>query len=151
METDRDRWETPQELFDIMKANYDMTFDCCASGENSKCITWAFDFESYDPEDLYGVCCWMNPPFSQAERMFKHFFHAVEKGVAIYRCDNMETKVWREIIFPNASWIWIPPYRVCYKGIDSNWDRPVFGSALIGYNVPVPSDVKGTVIKLREE
>ena len=50
--------------------------------------------------------------------MFEHFFKVVIKGVAIYRCDNFETKIWQEIIFPKATWIFIPNKRIVYDGLD---------------------------------
>ena len=34
--TDRDDWETPQELWNILDQQYSFTFDCCASKNNSK-------------------------------------------------------------------------------------------------------------------
>ena len=87
----------------------------------------------------------MNPPFSKAKEMFEHFFKVCEKGVAIYRCDNMETKVWQEIILPNATWIFIPKGRINYQ-----YDPKLrqgkgtrFPSALIGYNVPAVKIFEG--------
>ena len=86
----------------------------------------------------------MNPPFSKALEMFKTFFYIMGKGVAIYRCDNMETKIWQEIIFPKASWIFIPLGRICYEGMEGSGSR--FPSALIGYNVKPPKGIKGTLL-----
>ena len=81
--------------------------------------------------------------------MFKHFFKEVEKGVAIYRCDNMETKLWQEIILPNATWIFIPNGRISYEGMEGSGSR--FPSALIGFNVEPPKGLKGITLKRIEE
>jgi hypothetical protein len=92
--------------------------------------------------------CWMNPPFSKAYDMFKHFFKVITHGVAIYRCDNMETKVWQDIILKNANWILIPKGRICYEGMEGKGSR--FPSALIGFNVKPPKYVKGIVMEIRK-
>lgn len=89
---------------------------------------------------------WMNPPFSKALEMFKHFFEIIPNGVAIYRCDNMETKVWQEVIFPNASWVFIPNKRIAYEGMDGKGSR--FPSALIGLNVEPVLGIEGTSLKV---
>jgi hypothetical protein len=66
-------------------------------------------------------------------------------GVAIYRCDNFETGIWQKIIFPNATWIFIPDRRVCYEGLDGDGAR--FPSALIGFNVDFPNVLTGITLK----
>lgn len=139
----RDEWETPQWLFDRLKNQYDITFDCCATKNNTK--TKEFSKEDFqDIREVKGIA-WMNPPFSKAYSMFKRFFKVVHKGVAIYRCDNFETKIWQEIIFPNASWVFIPNKRIAYEGMTGSGSR--FPSALIGLNVPIIESLKGTTLK----
>jgi hypothetical protein len=72
----------------------------------------------------------------------------VKKGVAIYRIDNPETKIWQEIIFPNASWIFIPSGRVSYTPFDITIRGGMtrFPSALIGLNVDIPREIKGIIL-----
>lgn len=144
---DRDIWETPQLLFDKLNRQYDFTFDCCAEEENSKCETFSSDF--LDLEELGNVTSWMNPPFSKASEMFEHFFKVVKRGVCIYRCDNMETKIWQDIILKNASWVSIPKGRIRYEGMEGKGSR--FPSALIGFNVPEPIGVDGTTLFTSKE
>jgi hypothetical protein len=143
----RDEWETPQWLFDILHKQFNFSVDCCANYQNHKCSVWSdIDFLDYftDSDDLVH---WMNPPFSKALEMFKHFFKVVKKGVAIYRCDNMETKIWQEVILPNASWVFIPNKRIAYEGISGNGSR--FPSALIGCNVSPPKQLQGTILEVQ--
>jgi len=97
--SERDLWETSQDLFDLLDDQYHFEIDCCASERNTKCERYFDDFEK--EKSVNGVA-WMNPPFTKAKRMFTHFFKLVEKGVAIYRCDNIETKVWQDIILRYA-------------------------------------------------
>ena len=138
---ERDLWQTPQKLFDALDYQYNFGTDCCASEHNTKCDEYFGDFEKVV---AVNNTAWMNPPFSKASRMFKHFFKVVTKGVAIYRCDNLETKLWQNIILKNATWILIPNKRINYKGVGGN--RAVFPSALIGYNVEIPKNIDGTVL-----
>ena len=141
---DRDNWETPQEIFNLLDKQYFFNFDCCASKENYKCINWCDKFEFIKP---FECVAFMNPPFTKAFIMFEHFFKTVSKGIAIYRCDNLETKVWQDIIFPNASWILIPKGRINYESIKGSGSR--FPSALIGFGVEPPKNVKGTILSLK--
>lgn len=141
---DRDEWQTPQELWDKLNKQYKFTFDCCANDPNSKCLTYSSDFKITQKSFCDNFICWMNPPFSKALEMFKHFFTVVEKGVAIYRGDNLETQVWQKIILPEASWIFIPDKRINYEGM--NGKGSVFPSALIGLNVEPPQNLKGVTL-----
>ena len=142
----RDDWETPQELFDKLDKQYHFSFDCCSTRKNKKCGLWTNDF-LYFIKFANNDVCWMNPPFSKAKEMFIHFFKVVDRGVAIYRCDNLETKIWQDIIFPNADWIFFPRGRVCYEGMDGKGSR--FPSALIGVGVEPPKYIEGIVCKLK--
>ena len=137
---ERDDWQTPNELFVNLNTQYRFSFDCCASMNNTKCYYFSKNFEGTSKIELRNAICWMNPPFSKAHIMFEHFFKVVTQGVCIYRCDNMETKIWQEVILKNASWIFIPKGRISYEGKEGKRSR--FPSALIGFNVEPPKDLK---------
>ena len=145
---ERDDWQTPQWLFDILNSQYDFSFDCCADDKNTKCHVWGEDFLDCD-EFFKSDVCWMNPPFSKALHMFDHFFNNVNKGVCIYRCDNMETKIWQDIILKNATWVFIPKGRISYEGKTGKGSR--FPSALIGFNIPEPNGLDGATCYLKEK
>jgi len=146
----RDLWQTKQELFDLLDSQYNFTFDCCASEENKKCSKFSDDFLSIDSDSLKEEVCWMNPPFSKSKIMFEHFFKTIKRGVAIFRIDNPETKVWQETIFPHASWVFIPKGRISYTPFEvgnmrgGNGTR--FPSALIGFNVPSIVSLNGITL-----
>ena len=144
---ERDEWQTPQSIFDDLNKQYDFRFDCCAD-ENNKTTLYSSNFQNIVKNDLNKYVCWINPPFSKAYEMFEHFFKVVNTGVAIYRCDNMETALWQDVILKHCSWILIPKGRISYEGKDGKRSR--FPSALIGYNVPVPMYVKGTILKSKQ-
>ena len=144
--TERDLWQTEQSFWESLDQLYDFKFDCCANYINSKTPIFSDDFESIG---IIESVAWMNPPFTKAKRMFEHFFKVVKSGVAIYRIDNPETKVWQDIIFPNASWVFIPSGRVSYTPFDITIRGGMtrFPSALIGLNVPYPIGIKGVTLK----
>jgi len=143
----KDVWETPKGLFESLHKQYNFFIDCCASKENSKCHKYFNKFE--DTNFVHGnITCWMNPPFSKAKEMFEHFFKIVTKGVAIYRCDNMETRIWQETIFPYVDWIFIPKGRINYEGMEGKGSR--FPSALIGIGVEPPKSLEGTSLLSQE-
>lgn len=145
---ERDVWQTPQKMWDVLNQQYNFDVDCCASKENTKCSTFFtmnnsfLDFAHIVDTDVF----WMNPPFSEAHVMFQHFYGVVRKGVAIYRCDNLETKIWQDIIFKYADWVLIPKGRICYEGMEGKGSR--FPSALIGVGVDIPKDVDGVILKI---
>ena len=144
---ERDDWETPQELWNKLNKQYKFNVDCCATKENAKCNYFSSNLVSeflypINEKILYGMC-WMNPPFSKAYEMFEQFF-IVNHGIAIYRCDNLETKLWQDIILKNATWILIPKGRISYEGKAGKGSR--FPSALIGYKVDVPKHIKGSIL-----
>ena len=142
----RDDWETPKELFDLLNKQYKFTFDCCATKNNSKCFA---STDNFIKMGVAGRSNWMNPPFSKAYEMFEHFFKVVKKGVAIYRCDNMETKVWQEQILKNCDWVFIPKGRVAYhyNPLLREGKGTRFPSALIGIGVAPPQFFKGVTLK----
>jgi hypothetical protein len=141
----RDEWETPNWLFNKLNEQYDFYFDCCASENNTKCLLYATKF--MEIKKLTEIS-WMNPPFSKAKEMFEHFFKVINKGVAIYRCDNMETSIWQKIIFPNADWIFIFDKRINYEGESGKGAR--FPSALIGIGVETPKEFEGSVLLINK-
>lgn len=147
---ERDEWQTPQWLFDNLNNQYEFKSDCCASKENTKCkhyYTKEKPFEDFS-QDIVDMA-WMNPPFSKASEMFEHFFKVIKQGVAIYRCDNMETRIWQEVIFPNASWVFIPNKRIAYEGMNGNGSR--FPSALIGFGLEPPNTNDGKTLFIDKE
>ena len=142
----RDMWETPQKLWEELNNQYKFLTDCCADSSNRKCdhyYTKEKPFEEFNSFTKIGKC-WMNPPFSKAFEMFEHFFKVVSNGVAIYRCDNMETKVWQQIILKNADWVFIPNKRIAYEGLNGSGSR--FPSALIGVGVKPPYNLDGITL-----
>lgn len=143
---ERDEWITDQLFWQNLNKQYNFSYDCCASPDNTKTVLFSSDFRGVI--NKIERVAWMNPPFSKAHSMFEHFFKVINRGVAIYRCDNLETKTWQNIILPNCDWVWIPKGRISYTPYDINirgGNGTPFPSALIGIGV-LPPNLPGTVI-----
>lgn len=59
-----DQWETPQDLFDELDAEFHFDLDVCALPENAKCPDY------YTPEQdglsqSWDGTCWCNPPYGR--------------------------------------------------------------------------------------
>jgi len=148
----RDSWETEQAFWDVLNNQYTFDYDCCASELNKKTTLFSSDFESVS--NVEGIA-WMNPPFSKAKEMFNHFFKVIKKGVAIYRFDNAETSIWQNVIFPNASWVFVPKGRISYtpfsfrRSNDNKGTR--FPSVLVGVGVDVPKGFEGRILLIQQK
>lgn len=57
-------WETPQELFDKLDAEYHFDVDVCATQENAKCARYYTREDDGLIQEWHGTC-WMNPPVWQ--------------------------------------------------------------------------------------
>lgn len=56
-------WETPQDLFDKLDAEFHFTLDVCATRKNAKCKT--FIAKNSLDHDWSNDICWMNPPYGR--------------------------------------------------------------------------------------
>jgi len=57
-------WETPQDLFDELDAEFSFDIDVCALPENAKCAR--FFPPAYDGlKQEWHSTCWMNPPYGK--------------------------------------------------------------------------------------
>lgn len=69
-----DEWETPQDFYDTLRAEFEFALDVAASAENTKCHWWLGPGSPYHHDALScygwgGICgfeaIWMNPPYSR--------------------------------------------------------------------------------------
>lgn len=61
--SDKQNWETPQDLFDFLDAIFKFDLDVCADANNSKCEAY---LDNCFIEDWPGRVCWMNPPYGNS-------------------------------------------------------------------------------------
>ena len=58
-------WETPQDLFDTLDAEFGFDLDVCATDETAKCERYFTPEEDGLAQEWHGTC-WMNPPYGDA-------------------------------------------------------------------------------------
>lgn len=59
--SNKDDWETPQDLFDKLNAFYGFTLDACASPENAKCKKYYTKEQNSLVQDWNNDTIWCNP------------------------------------------------------------------------------------------
>ena len=143
----KDDWRTPRWLWDILNEQYRFEIDCAASEENHLCPLWIGAREGTQPVGLVSqkLCGWVNPPFSDPW-MLQNFWISLHKRVGIYRCDNLETKVWQQLIWPNVDWVFFFFHRINYEGHEGK--GAMFPSAIFSKGCPPPVGLEGTCVRL---
>lgn len=63
--SNKDDWETPQDLFDKLNALYGFTLDACASPENAKCKKYYTKEQNSLVQDWNHDRVWCNPPYGR--------------------------------------------------------------------------------------
>jgi phage N-6-adenine-methyltransferase len=127
----RDDWETPPALFNLLDREFAFNLDVCANPLNRKCRRFF-----YPPLSLYlgvphclpedglkqswqGATCWMNPPYSQTRAWLEKAWAEVAQGGAMVVClvaARTDTVIWHECIFPHATEIRFLRGRVKFVG-----------------------------------
>ena len=59
-----DEWETPQDFFDRLDAEFRFDLDVCATPQNAKCKTYFTKADDGLTQDWIGTC-WCNPPYGR--------------------------------------------------------------------------------------
>lgn len=91
-------WETPQNLYEQLNAEFHFTTDVCATGETAKCEAY------YTPEtdglsQTWQGVCWMNPPYGkEISKWLQKAYNESLKG-AVVVClipSRTDTKYWHD-------------------------------------------------------
>lgn len=61
-----DEWETPQDFFDALDAEFHFTLDPCATPENAKCKKYFTRADDGLKQDWQGEVVFCNPPYGRA-------------------------------------------------------------------------------------
>jgi phage N-6-adenine-methyltransferase len=77
LSSENDEWETPQDLFDELDAEFNFTLDVCASAENAKCERF---FSENGLEQEWSGACWMNPPYSDVAAWMEKAYTVGQTG-----------------------------------------------------------------------
>ena len=84
--TGKNDWETPQDLFDELDAEFHFTLDPCATPENAKCKKFYTEEVDGLVQDWTGETVFCNPPYSnvqQTEWVKKCYEHGEKGDVAV--------------------------------------------------------------------
>ena len=55
-DTGRQDWETPDELFDPLNAEFNFTLDVCANADNAKCVDYFSEKDNALAQKWTGIC-----------------------------------------------------------------------------------------------
>ena len=132
-------------LFNHLNEQYNFKFDCCGTKENTRCLRYPRSGKFTDINELNEIA-WMNPSQEKPDFMFEHFFKIIKGGIAIYRCDNMNSNIWQDIIIPKGHWVFI----LNEKQNNDNFiiSELKFPTAIIGIGVNLPEGLNGRVLGL---
>ena len=123
-------WETPIEFFNKLDDIFKFELDVAASDDNHKCDRYYTEETDGLAQDWKGVC-WMNPPYGRHQiKWIEKASEEADKGATVVCLipARPDTKVWQNIIFPNASAICFIRGRLKFG---NSKDSAPFPSALI--------------------
>lgn len=63
--SEKQDWETPQDFYDELDAEFHFNLDACATAENTKCDNFISPEMDAFTRDWHGTV-WMNPPYGRA-------------------------------------------------------------------------------------
>jgi len=143
--TDKDEWETPQWLFDLLDQEFHFIFDAAANGDNSKCAYYSSDSLNTDwwlcsasPALGANTALFLNPPYSAGniDRFMKKAHEESQKGavvVCLVPCAT-DTRWWHNYVM-KAQEIRFIKGRVKFIGYDEQGQKiknsPTFSSCVV--------------------
>jgi site-specific DNA-methyltransferase (adenine-specific) len=85
LQSHRNDWETPQNLFDELNKEFGFTLDPCATPETAKCAKYFTPNDDGLSRDWSGEIVFCNPPYSRKQDAWirKCYEHAANGGVAV--------------------------------------------------------------------
>ena len=106
--SEKHTWETPQDFFDKLNILFNFTLDSCAEDSTTKCNIYYTKEDDALQQDWVGSV-WCNPPYGREQVKFvsKALTESIKhkSTVVVLIPARPDTKLWQDIIFPNASQI----------------------------------------------
>lgn len=79
-----DEWETPQEVFDRLNAEFDFDLDPCATSQNHKCSEYYTIDQNGLLKNWGGRKVFCNPPYSEIKKWVqKSYFESLRPGTIV--------------------------------------------------------------------
>lgn len=98
-------WETPQDFYDALDAEFGFTADVCAGPNNAKHGNYFSPKENGLLQHWSGVC-WMNPPYDKSTGLWlKKAWEEAQAGVtvvALVQGRSTDTKWWHEYVMRSS-------------------------------------------------
>lgn len=111
--SNRDDWETPQDFFDKLNAQYHFTLDPCSSNTNAKCPKHHTERDNGLEQDWGGEIVFCNPPYSRkggqdlwVKKCYEESLKPNTTVVALLPA-RTDTKRFHQYILGKAEIIWI--------------------------------------------
>ena len=80
--SEKQNWETPDEIFIPLNEEFGFTLDVCADSNNSKCNKYFTEKDNGLSKEWHGVC-WMNPPFGKQKEWVIKAYNESLKGTRV--------------------------------------------------------------------
>lgn len=103
--SDKQDWETPQWLFDMLDAEFGFTLDVCATAENAK-VPQFYSPEMDGLSKPWTGVCWCNPPYGRAVwRWVKKAYEESRKGATVVMLlpARTDTRWFHEWVYEHAA------------------------------------------------
>ena len=124
----RSKWETPQDLFDKLNAEFNFTLDPCASADNAKCQKYFTQEQDGLKQDWQGETVFCNPPYGRE----------IKKWVSKAYQESLKPDTLVVMLLPSRTdTTWFHDYILPYGKIDFIKGRLKFGSSK--NSAPFPS------------
>lgn len=96
-----DNWETPQEFFEQLNAEFGFQLDVCATVHNTKCLKFWSDIHDGLLQDWRQDVCWMNPPYSQLKLWLAKASDSARHGATVVCLipSRTDTKAWHQYVW----------------------------------------------------
>ena len=142
--TEKDEWETPQWLFDLLDKEFQFVLDAAASGENRKCQAFYDKIVSALPRD-WAKTTFLNPPYSAGniDRFMEKALAESQKGAVVVCLVPVasDTRWWHNYVM-RAQEIRFIKGRVKFIGYDENGNQiknsPTFASCVVIFRKEAP-------------
>ena len=124
--SDKMDWETPQDFFDKLNAEFNFTTDVCATPENAKC-SYFFTEKEDGLKMKWAGKCWCNPPYGkEIGKWVQKAYEEVNRGVPLVVMlipARTDTKYWHEYVM-RAQQIRLVKGRLKFVGAKSSAPFP---------------------------
>ena len=98
-------WETPQDFYDALDAEFGFTIDVCANSQNTKHDIY-YSTEQESLLQSWSGVCWMNPPYDTSIGLWiKKAWEASQEGatvVALIQGRSSDTKWWHGYVMRSS-------------------------------------------------